>query len=153
MTKMEGICGSPEKPLSDLGKLSYRSYWSYTLLNILKECGTLSVEELSKRTGFTKTDIIETLSSYGLIKYWKHENTVCVTPKQIEEILVAMEKSNKAKPHIELDPSCLVWQPPNAASASSSASPVSSASASTATTASTIKSSTRGAYKNVTHKF
>ena len=39
--------GSPEKPLSDLGKLSYRSYWSYVLLDILKDAqGTVSIKEL-----------------------------------------------------------------------------------------------------------
>jgi hypothetical protein len=39
--------GSPEKPLSDLGKLSYRSYWSYILLDILKDAqGTVSIKEL-----------------------------------------------------------------------------------------------------------
>ncbi len=39
--------GSPEKPLSDLGKLSYRSYWSWVLLEILRDFrGTLSIKDL-----------------------------------------------------------------------------------------------------------
>lgn len=47
LSKLEQSVGSPEKPLSDLGKLSYRSYWSWVLLDILKDAhGALSVKDL-----------------------------------------------------------------------------------------------------------
>lgn len=47
LSKLESTVGSPEKPLSDLGKLSYRSYWSWVLLEILRDFrGTLSIKDL-----------------------------------------------------------------------------------------------------------
>ena len=47
LPQSEAMVGSPEKPLSDLGKLSYRSYWTWVLLDILKEAqGTVSIKDL-----------------------------------------------------------------------------------------------------------
>ncbi|PPD91790.1 hypothetical protein GOBAR_DD11273 [Gossypium barbadense] len=37
LSKKEGKVGTPERPLSDLGLLSYRGYWTRVLLDILKK--------------------------------------------------------------------------------------------------------------------
>jgi GNAT superfamily N-acetyltransferase len=47
LSKKEGKTGTPEKPLSDLGLLSYRSYWTEVLIDILrKHKGNISIKEI-----------------------------------------------------------------------------------------------------------
>ncbi|KAF0289029.1 Histone acetyltransferase KAT8 [Amphibalanus amphitrite] len=72
LSKLEGVCGSPEKPLSDLGKLSYRSYWSWIILEVLyeyKDIANLAV--LSEITSIALPDVITSLQSLNMLKYWK----------------------------------------------------------------------------------
>jgi MOZ/SAS family len=50
---------------SDLGKLSYRSYWAHVLLSLLKDYqGDLSVRDMSRITAIKTEDIISTLQVY-----------------------------------------------------------------------------------------
>jgi len=110
LSKLEQVTGSPEKPLSDLGKLSYRSYWSWVLLEILRDFrGTLSIKDLSNMTSITQNDIISTLQSLNLVKYWKGQHVICVTPKLIEEHLKSAEYK---KPSLTVDINHLRWNPP-----------------------------------------
>ncbi|KAF6728455.1 Histone acetyltransferase KAT8 [Oryzias melastigma] len=110
LSKLENTVGSPEKPLSDLGKLSYRSYWSWVLLEILRDFrGTLSIKDLSQMTSITQSDIISTLQSLNMVKYWKGQHVICVTPKLVEEHL---KSAQYKKPPITVDTMCLKWAPP-----------------------------------------
>jgi len=57
LSKKEGKLGSPEKPLSDLGLLSYRAYWTETLVNILVNMGEdVNLDELAALTAMTTND-------------------------------------------------------------------------------------------------
>lgn len=61
------IC-TPEVPLSDLGKISYKSYWTIVILEtLLKFKGNLSIKELSDETGIKNDDIIYTLNELSLV--------------------------------------------------------------------------------------
>ena len=58
-----------EKPLSDLGQLSFRSYWTQVLLDAMHQHrGNLSIKEISAMTAITTADIISTLTSLNLVK-------------------------------------------------------------------------------------
>ncbi|KAK2562319.1 Histone acetyltransferase KAT8 [Acropora cervicornis] len=110
LSKIEQMVGSPEKPLSDLGKLSYRSYWSWILLDILRNFrGTLSIKDLSNMTSITQEDIINTLQSLNMVKYWKGQHVICVTAKLVEE---HVKSAHYRKPVLSVDTSCLRWAPP-----------------------------------------
>jgi hypothetical protein len=48
LSKKEGKVGTPERPLSDLGNLSYKGYWTRVLLEILKKHkGNISIKVTS----------------------------------------------------------------------------------------------------------
>ena len=51
LSKVEGIPGTPEKPLSDLGRVSYHSYWKSVVLEYLdkhRESKELKIAEITK---------------------------------------------------------------------------------------------------------
>jgi GNAT superfamily N-acetyltransferase len=110
LSKKEQKVGSPEKPLSDLGLLSYRSYWTAVLLETLRNhSGNLSIKDLSQLTAIKTEDIIRTLQHLNLIKYWKGQHIISVTPKVIEEHLQRKEAASKM---YHIDPRNLHWTPP-----------------------------------------
>lgn len=68
--------GSPEKPLSDLGLVSYRSYWTRVVLNLLKtQEGTISIKEIADMTCIKAEDIISTLQHLNLIRCAQSETS------------------------------------------------------------------------------
>ena len=68
LSKKEGKPGSPEKPLSDLGLLSYRAYWADTLIKLLMNQGPeITIDEISSITSMTTTDILHTLKALNIL--------------------------------------------------------------------------------------
>ncbi|KAG2381640.1 hypothetical protein C9374_006024 [Naegleria lovaniensis] len=109
LSKIEGKEGTPERPLSDLGKISYRSYWKHVLLDILQNPANkaLSVKDIGKMTAIKYEDITATLQYLGLLKYWKGQHIIAANPKVIEEHL----EKRKKKDEVTIDPSKIHWAP------------------------------------------
>jgi len=109
LSKAEGKVGSPEKPLSDLGKVSYRSYWSYVLLREIYDAGDepLTIKALSEKTCITPEDIVSTLTSLDIVRYWKGQHVVCVSRAAVSRFL----SNNKSARHFA-KAECLRWTPP-----------------------------------------
>ena len=77
LSKKEKKVGTPERPLSDLGLLSYRSYWTHVILKLLREHKSLSIQEVSDMTAIQTDDIIryaaqQTRSVYREFLYIGH---------------------------------------------------------------------------------
>ncbi|XP_059055447.1 histone acetyltransferase KAT7 [Achroia grisella] len=111
LTKVEGKVGSPETPLSDLGLISYRSYWKEALLRRLCSASgaTLCIRDLSKDLAIASSDIVSTLQERGLMKYWKGKHIVLKKQEVLEEV------SRRAERARCVDAECLRWAPPAAA--------------------------------------
>ena len=106
LSKIEGKLGSPERPLSDLGAVSYRSYWTRAILETLRERrSNLSIKDICERTAIRPDDVVKTLESLSLIKYWKGDHIITVTVRIVEEHL----KSISRQKNIAVDPSRFHW--------------------------------------------
>ncbi|KAG5883135.1 hypothetical protein JTB14_030965 [Gonioctena quinquepunctata] len=114
LSKFEGKTGSPEKPLSDLGLLSYRSYWAQTILEILlsmkpvgeNEKPQITINEICELTSIKKEDVISTLQNLNLINYYKGQYIITLSKEIMHNHLAAMESRK-----IRIDPKCLHWTP------------------------------------------
>lgn len=61
LSKVEQKLGSPEKPLSDLGLLSYRAYWQEEIVKFLVDSADeVTLDEIAQRTAITHGDIMHT---------------------------------------------------------------------------------------------
>lgn len=82
LSKVEGKIGTPERPLSDLGAVSYRSFWTRVILELLREYrGNISIKDISARAAIRPEDIVQTLQSLQLMKWWKGQHIISANPK------------------------------------------------------------------------
>ena len=107
LSKLEKKVGTPERPLSDMGLVSYRGYWTRTLLNILKDReGTVSIKELSDLTMIKPDDIVSTLHHLNMIQYIKGQHVIYAAAHVVEAHL-----RKCGSPGLPVDPTKIVWTP------------------------------------------
>lgn len=119
LTRHEFKFGTPEKPLSDLGLLSYRNYWKVAIAYQLKALHdkylssgsrlVVSVEILSKLTGMIPSDVIVGLEQLDLLV--KHPLTgqyaIVINLARVDLVINKWE----AKKYLKLNPANLLWKP------------------------------------------
>ncbi|XP_061561547.1 histone acetyltransferase KAT6B isoform X1 [Phycodurus eques] len=111
LTRQEGQAGSPEKPLSDLGRLSYLAYWKSVILEYLyrQPYKHVSVKGISRATGMCPHDIAATLQHLGMID--RQDGRVVLIRR--ERLIRRHVERLRADPRRhEVDPDALRWTRP-----------------------------------------
>lgn len=135
LSKREFKLGTPEKPLSDLGLLSYRSYWKLSVIRevykllfnneeqlIFKKTDTdikdphlkvfsVSIDDLSNLTGMLHDDVIVALEQLNsLITYERNSQNkfaLIFSPSLVKTLYTTW----KRKSSVKLNGDYLIWKP------------------------------------------
>ncbi|KAH8895746.1 histone acetyltransferase-like protein [Thozetella sp. PMI_491] len=111
LSRIEGKLGSPEKPLSDLGLLSYRQYWSENILDYLmginERDDKCTIEGIASYLAMTTPDVENTLQALKMQVYHKGEHKIVISEKLIQQ----WEKSSKKQKRL-IDREKIQWKPP-----------------------------------------
>ncbi|SPO03207.1 probable Histone acetyltransferase esa-1 [Cephalotrichum gorgonifer] len=111
LSKIEGKLGSPEKPLSDLGLLSYRQFWSENILDMLiqrrEDDAGVSIENISSELVMTVKDVEHTLHFLKLLVYHRGQHKIVLHNK-----LVQQQEKQRARRRRVIDPARIQWTPP-----------------------------------------
>ncbi|KAF3912017.1 hypothetical protein ABW21_db0200016 [Orbilia brochopaga] len=110
LTRTEGRLGSPEKPLSDLGLVSYRNYWKLTLCYLLRDFqGSMSVNVMCDQTGMTADDVISALENlHALIRDPITKTYAFRIDRTLMQSIIDKWEN---KGYVKLNPRALVWVP------------------------------------------
>lgn len=117
LTRVEEKTGSPEKPLSDMGLVSYRNYWRLRLcryfLDIVDsgefKTSGLSIKKMSDDTGMTPDDVISALE--GLRALVRDPETKLYAFRIDLEYCRQYWEKWDSKGYVRLKPEALVWTP------------------------------------------
>ncbi|RQM07704.1 hypothetical protein DH86_00001725, partial [Scytalidium sp. 3C] len=113
LTRVEKKTGSPEKPLSDMGLVSYRNYWRLVLCDYLKDFKPgdkiPSIKTISDDMGLTPDDVISALDALGALIRDPVTGTYAMKLKTdyYKEVL----RQHESKGYAKLNPKALVWTP------------------------------------------
>lgn len=113
LTRVEKKTGSPEKPLSDMGLVSYRNYWRLVICYYLRDYKpgdkVPSVKDISDAMGLTPDDVISALDALGALIRDPVTGTYAfkLKPDYYREVI----RHHESKGYATLNPKGLVWTP------------------------------------------
>ncbi|CAJ2505067.1 Uu.00g124610.m01.CDS01 [Anthostomella pinea] len=117
LTRVEQKTGSPEKPLSDMGLVSYRNYWRLVLCKYLinrvpedklRKKGT-SLRQISDDLGMTPDDVIAALEA---LRFLVRDPVTQVYAFRVDLLYCHREVAKwEGKKYVKLSPQVLTWTP------------------------------------------
>lgn len=113
LSREEGQPGTPEKPLSDLGRVSYHAYWKSVILEYIDQHRNkpMTFEDIGHASGMHTHDIALTFQLLGFIRYIPNNDSIklglCVDWNKVDNYM----KKLRSRPRLEIDPECLRWTP------------------------------------------
>ncbi|XP_067876723.1 histone acetyltransferase KAT6B isoform X2 [Heterodontus francisci] len=110
LSRQEGQAGSPEKPLSDLGRLSYLAYWKSVILEYLQrhQDKHISIKGISRETGMCPHDIAMTLQQLKMIDKQHCKFVIIRRHKLIQEHVGKLHSNPRVN---DVDQESLRWTP------------------------------------------
>ncbi|KAF2267526.1 hypothetical protein CC78DRAFT_59926 [Lojkania enalia] len=110
LTRIEKKTGSPEKPLSDMGLVSYRKYWRLVLCQeLLSQKSPISITAISERTGMTPDDIVSALEGLRALVRDPVTKTYALR-LDYNYFRQYIEKCHTGD-NPKINPQCLIWTP------------------------------------------
>uniref|UniRef100_A0A158R5M2 histone acetyltransferase n=1 Tax=Syphacia muris TaxID=451379 RepID=A0A158R5M2_9BILA len=114
LTRRENMLGTPERPLSDLGQISYRSYWQSAICEYIHEALTfnqhrkVTVKSIARGTGISPSDVVETLAQLEMLEHIDSQELLVINWSLIEN---HWKKAMSDKGRIWIDETKLTWSP------------------------------------------
>jgi hypothetical protein len=107
LSKVAKKMGTPERPLSDLGKRTYLRWWLQRILRVLKDrTEPISISDISNATYILPEDIKMTLDEYKLLYYYKGQYHIALTQERLETLWIDNNPN-----HVRVNPLYLHWTP------------------------------------------
>lgn len=107
ISKIAKKIGTPERPLSDLGKRTYLRWWLQRILRVIKDrVDPISIADISRLTYIMQEDIKMTLEEYKLLYYYKGQYHIALPPDRLASLWI-----NDNPAHVRVNPLYLHWTP------------------------------------------
>ncbi|KAK7074863.1 Histone acetyltransferase kat6b [Halocaridina rubra] len=112
LSKREGQPGTPEKPLSDLGRVSYTSYWKSVVLeylHLIRDSNSFSIQDIVKEKAMYPSDVAYTLSILSFLRRDPNGQVIVSIDWGVVEEHYQKQENNPRR--LKLDAEALRWSP------------------------------------------